>query len=255
MYIYGRKPVEEALRANRAIEKIFFMYGAGGSAIDALRRMAKAAGIACSVMDKRKFLALERAECGGRDAAQGVIALIAPVQTLTVTQLIEQAYERTELPVLVALDGISDPHNLGAIARSAECAGLHGLIIPERRSAPLTGTAVKISAGALNFLPVAKTGSLTTALVDAHNAGFRIIGSSDKADAAYSELAYDSPAVIVIGSEGTGMQPAITQLCDILTCIPMGGKVSSLNASVAAGVIFFEIQRQRLAAAKNAVHT
>lgn len=245
MHIYGRNTVLEALASQKKIEKIFIAYGTQGEAIDHIWKAARSKGVTCGTMDKRKFAALEK-EIGAQSArTQGVIALVSSVDILSVTELIEHSYALTDTPLLVALDGITDPHNLGAIARSAEGAGAQGLILPERNAAPLTGVAMKTSAGALEHLAVAKANTISLALQDVRNAGFTVIGTDDSAQHLYTEELYDNPTVLVIGNEGEGMHPAVQSKCDMLVRIPMAGRVSSLNASVSTGVVLFEIVRQR----------
>lgn len=252
MYIFGRNAVSEALASGKQIEKIFCQYGTEGAVITALRIQAEQAHIPFAQMDKRKFQALEREVCGENAHSQGIIALMQSVRTLSIGELIEHSFANTDNPLFVALDSITDPHNLGAIARSAECAGFHGVILPDVKAAPLSGTAMKASAGALQHIPVAKTGSLTKALEDCRNAGFRILALDAAAELQYNEaLAANAlvqePLVVVIGSEGAGIQPAVRRLCTDALAIPLHGKISSLNASVAAGIILFEIVRQRQA--------
>ncbi len=265
MHIFGRNAVLEALaksqssehrqsaekqdvRGGATIEKIFLQYGAEGAPINAIRQQAQKCNVPCATMDKRKFADLEYELCGERGGAQGVIALVPSLTILTVSELLEQAWgtleEPTE-PIFVALDGINDPHNLGAIARSAECAGAAGLIVPEQRSAPLSGAAMKTSAGALEHLPVARTGSLAKALQDCKNAGFRIVGLDVSGTKAYTDALYSEAVVIVIGSEGQGMNRQVVALCDDVISIPLHGKIASLNASVATAIVLFEAARQR----------
>lgn len=249
-YIYGRNAVIEALKAGRSLEKIYIAYGAEGSGIEDIRRLARNAGIRCAEADRRKFAELEHRIGAARGEAQSVIAQETMVTALDLQTLIEQAYEKTDTPVLVALDGINDPHNIGAVARAAECAGAQGLILPLQKSAPISPAAMKASAGALAYLPTAKAGTLEPALKDCKAAGFRIVGTDGLARRSYTELAADIPLVIIIGSEGTGMTSGVRRLCDELITIEMSGKISSLNASVAAGVILFRLAegRKKLAA-------
>lgn len=245
MYIYGRNTIVEALTSGKKIEKIFIAYGAQGEAIDHIWQLARSSKVPCGTMDRRKFATLERDIGASGERTQGVIALSSNIEILSVNGLIEHSYALTETPLLVALDGITDPHNLGAIARSAEGAGAQGLIVPERNSAPLTGVAVKTSSGAMEHLVVARSPTISLALQDARNAGFTIIGTDDTADHVYTEALYNDPIVLVIGNEGEGIHPSVRKLCDFLVKIPMAGRVSSLNASVSAGVLLFEILRQR----------
>lgn len=251
VYIFGRNTVAEALASGKRIEKIFCQYGAEGAPIVALRIQAENANIPFSLMDRQKFRTLEREVCGENENAQGVIALVSAVNALTISALIEQSFAATENPLLIALDGITDPHNVGAIARSAECAGFNGIIVPELKSAPLSGTAMKTSAGALQHIPVCKTSNLAKALEDCRNADFRIIALESDAEHKYSEALgqnalFAEPLVIVIGSEGAGIQRPVRRVCTDALAIPLQGRVASLNASVAAGIVIFEIVRQRL---------
>lgn len=245
-YIYGRNAVLEAIAAGRPIEKIFIAYGSEGTAIEQIRNDARKAGINFATADRAKFGNMERELRAGKGAAQGVIALCTSGISLDLQTLIENAYSDSETPMLLALDGITDPHNLGALARSAECAGFSGIILPSGHSSPVTPAAVKASAGALEHIPVAKVSELTVALKDCKSAGFTIIGTAGESERSYSDTYnYDAPIVLLIGSEGEGMRPQIRKLCDELVKIPMVGKIESLNASVAGGILMFEILRQR----------
>lgn len=245
-YIYGRNAVLEAISAGRPIEKIFIAYGTEGTAIELIRHDARKAGISFTTADRSKFGIMERELRAGKGAAQGVIALCSSGVTLDLQTLISNAYDDSETPMLLALDGITDPHNLGALARSAECAGFSGIILPSGHSSPVTPAAVKASAGALEHIPVSKVGELGAALKDCKSAGFTIIGATGEAERSYTdEYNYATPIVLLIGSEGEGMRQQIRKLCDELVKIPMGGKIQSLNASVAGGILMFEILRQR----------
>jgi 23S rRNA (guanosine2251-2'-O)-methyltransferase len=253
VYIFGRNTVAEALAAGKQIEKIFCQYGAEGSSIAALRIQAENARVPFALMDRRKFQVLEREVCAENENAQGIIALVAAIKTFSIGALIDQAFAASERPLFIALDGITDPHNVGAIARSAECAGFHGMIVPELKAAPLGGTAMKTSAGALQHIPVAKTSNLAKALEDCRNADFRIVALEADAGNEYShtlqkEALFNEPLLLVIGSEGAGIQRNIRALCTDAVSIPVQGHIASLNASVAAGIVMFEIVRQRLLA-------
>jgi 23S rRNA (guanosine2251-2'-O)-methyltransferase len=245
VYIFGRNAVAEALKAGRAIEKILIQYGADTAPMQALRLDAERKRIPVSTMDKGKFQVLEREVCGQNSTAQGVIALAAVVSTLTVGALLEQSFAAHDAPLLVALDSITDPHNVGAIARSAECAGFQGMIVPEQKSAPLGGAALKVSAGALEHIPVARTSNLAKALEDVRNAGFTVLALEMKSDTLYTEPLYDDATVIVIGSEGAGISAAVRRQCTGSVGIPLHGRIASLNASVAASLVMFEVVRQR----------
>jgi 23S rRNA (guanosine2251-2'-O)-methyltransferase len=245
VYIFGRNAVAEALASGRAIEKILIQYGADTAPMQALRAEADRKRIHVSTMDKRKFQALEHEVCGENSTAQGIIALAAAVSTLSISELLEQSFAKQEAPLLVALDGITDPHNMGAIARSAECAGFQGIIVPEQKSAPLGGAAMKASAGALEHIAIAKTSNLAKALEDVRNAGFAVLALEMKANGIYTDALYDEATVLVVGGEGAGISAAVRRQCTGSISIPLGGKVASLNASVAASLVMFEAVRQR----------
>lgn len=243
-YVVGRRAVFESLASTAALEKIFLAYGLDDAPLAAIRTEAKKRGVTCSVMDRRKFTALEKALGLEPNAAQGVMAL-RPIRPLT--QLDDLLDTSTDpAPLLVALDGITDPHNLGAIARSAEAAGARGLILPVKFSAPVTAAAVKASAGALEHIAVARVARIGETLDLAKSRGFRAIGTAVPATAQYDEADYSGPLIIVIGSEGEGLHPRIMAACDVLVEIPMSGRVASLNASVAAGIVLFEARKRRL---------
>lgn len=244
-YLYGRNPVIEALEAGKKLSKIFIDFGTHGSSINRIYSLAKKEGIPCIRHDKKKFSELERKAVPKNEKSQGVIALAEIVGTIDLEELIELAYEGNTRPVIVALDEISDPHNFGAIARSAEASGAAGIIIPERNSSPITPTVVKASAGAIEHLPVAKVGNLATALAKLKDRGFWVIGTDLAAEKKYTDNIYDRPVVLVIGSEGKGIRPVIRKNCDMNVVIPMAGSIQSLNASVSAGIILFEMLRQR----------
>jgi 23S rRNA (guanosine2251-2'-O)-methyltransferase len=265
MYIFGRNPVIEALSSSETIrlEKVFVQYGTEGSIIAAIKQAATRRGVPCVVMDKGKFAALERDALGARSVgekfdgrtvhgrSQGVIALVAALEILSVEELIAESLEHSEHPMIVALDGITDPHNTGAIARSAECAGAAGLLVAESKTSPLSGAAMKTSAGALEHLRVARTGNLAKGLQDMKNAGFVLIGLDEGGAEPYTNPLYNGAVVMVVGSEGRGLTPAVAKFCDVRVAIPLHGRISSLNASVAAGVVLFEAARQRTSERKS----
>ncbi len=242
-YVVGRRAVMESLQSGNPLEKIFVSYGADDGPLGTIRAQAKRSSVQCSVMDRRKFQALERALNVGANDAQGVIALRPIREATTLAALL--AYVHGEPPLIVALDGIMDPHNLGAIARSAEGAGAKGLILPEKFGSPITPTAVKASAGALEHLPSAKVLRMSEALETAKKAGFTIIGAASPGTVHYRKADYRGPCIIVLGNEGEGLHPRVQQICSQLVEIPMSGQIASLNASVAAGIILFEAQAQR----------
>jgi len=245
-YVIGRRAVAEALAAGAALEKIFLSYGAEDAGpLASIRAAAKRSSVTCSVMDRRKFADLEASLGAARNDAQGVIALRAARATLSLDALLDQALAVRQDPILVALDGITDPHNLGAIARSAECAGASGLILSAKFTAPVTPVAVKASAGALEVLAMTRVQRIAEALDHARSRGFRVVGTAMPATATYDADVYRGPVIIVIGSEGEGLHPRVIASCDVTVEIPMRGNVASLNASVAAGIVLFEAASHR----------
>lgn len=245
MFLCGRRVVAEALRGKRPIEKIFFQFGAEGTTLDEIRREAKKHGVPCSQADRAQFAQLEREARLERGGAQGVIALAAPYIPITLEQAVEAAYIATETPVFVLLDELHDPQNIGAIARSAAGAGVNALILPAGRSASFTPSAVKASAGALEHLSIVKTDALAAAVKDCKAAGFFVLGTDSPAPRQYSEPLYNQPVLLIVGNEHRGISPDLKKLCDAVAEIPLSGNVASLNASVAAAIVLFEMCRQR----------
>lgn len=244
-YLYGRNAIIEALNSGTEIEKVFIIYGATGNNLKIIYTLCKKKKIPIATIDRRKFAGLEESAGIPYAKSQGVIALVKAVTTYQLDELIELAFHKSKSPIVVILDEIEDPQNLGAIARTIECVGGAGLIITSRNSAPITPTAVKASAGAIEFLPVAKVDSLIQAMEKLKNAGFWIVGTDMDGTKLYYETFFDSPIAIVIGSEGKGLRPSTKKHCDILVRIPLYGKISSLNASVSAAVVLYEAARQR----------
>lgn len=240
-YIYGKNSIIEAIKSDTEIQKIFICYGVEAKNILILAKQNK---INCTVLDKNKFRDLEKKNCPTDAKTQGVIALKQIVKTYDLVDFLENI-DLKKNPVLAILDGITDPQNLGAIVRSAECAGVEAIILPTKKSAMITPTAIKSSAGALNYFPIIQVNNLLVAIEKLKSKGFWIVGTEMKAKENYYDKIYDKPIVVVIGSEGKGMGNAIQKHCDHLIKINMVGKLDSLNASVSAGIIFFEILRQK----------
>ncbi|MCI9317812.1 MAG: 23S rRNA (guanosine(2251)-2'-O)-methyltransferase RlmB [Oscillospiraceae bacterium] len=238
--IEGRNAVTEALRAGTAIDKLYIAKGETDRTLARIAANAREAGVVVVEADRRKLDAMS-----GTHSHQGVIAAAAAAAYASVEDLLDRAAGRGEPPLLVVCDEISDPHNLGAIIRTAECAGAHGVIIPKRRSAGLTAVTAKTSAGAVSYLPVARVPNLPAALKELKKRGIWIFGTA--ADGAVPLYGADlrSPAAIVIGSEGDGMGRLVRESCDFLVSIPMKGSISSLNASAAAAILLYEAVRQR----------
>ncbi|MGB9771514.1 MAG: 23S rRNA (guanosine(2251)-2'-O)-methyltransferase RlmB [Candidatus Kapaibacteriota bacterium] len=242
--IFGRNPVLEALR-NRpeSIEKIYIRYGTKGKAIDNIFHLARKFKIPVSTLDKEKYLRLVKQS--EFPDTQGVVAILSVVNYVELTTLVRNAFESTRKPIFVLLDRIQDPQNLGAIARTAECSGVQGIILTSEDSAPITPSVVKASSGAILNIPIAKVKSLSITIEFLKENGFWVIGTDSNAKSVYWETNYDFALAIVIGNEGKGISSSILNKCDVVVKIPLFGKTSSLNASVSAGIILYEVLRQR----------
>ena len=239
--IEGRNAVIEALRAGTSIDKIYIQKGETDRTLGHIASTARAAGVVVVDADRRKLDFMSRTK-----AHQGVIALTSVREYVSVEDILSIAREKGENPLLVICDEISDPHNLGAIIRTAECAGAHGVIIPKRRSAGLTSIVGKTSAGAVSYVPVARVPNIAALLKDLQKAGVWVFGTAAEGSTALYDADLRGPAAIVIGSEGDGMTRLVREGCDFLVSIPMRGKISSLNASAAAAILLYEAVRQRL---------
>ena len=238
--IEGRNAVIEALRSGTAIDKIYLAKGETDKTLGHIASKARAAGVVVVEADRRKLDAMSQAH-----AHQGVIALCAVKEYSTIEDMLAVAAERGEAPFLVLCDEISDPHNLGAIIRTAECVGAHGVIIPKRRSVGLTAVVGKASAGALEYLPVARVSNLVSTIRDLQKAGVWVFGTAADGDTGLYTADLKGPAAIVIGNEGEGMSRLVSEACDFKVSIPMKGSISSLNASAAAAIMLYEAVRQR----------
>ncbi|MBQ2739806.1 MAG: 23S rRNA (guanosine(2251)-2'-O)-methyltransferase RlmB [Oscillibacter sp.] len=239
--IEGRNAVIEALRAGENIDKIFIQKGETDKTLGHIASKARAAGIVVVDADKRKLDGMSRTH-----AHQGVIALAAMREYVSVEDILEKAAEKGEKPLIVICDEISDPHNLGAIIRTAECAGAHGVVIPKRRSAGLTAVVAKTSAGAVAHMPVARVANIPSLINDLKKQGVWVFGTAAKGTTELYKADLKGSAAIVIGSEGDGMTRLAEENCDFLVSIPMKGKLNSLNASAAAAILLYEAVRQRL---------
>ncbi len=237
----GRNALTEALRSGRTIDKVFIASGDTDRALQHLAAQAKEAGAVIVPVDRRKLDAMSATR-----AHQGVIALAAAREYFSLEDLLQTAQERGEAPLLVICDELSDPHNLGAILRSAECAGAHGVIIPKRRSVGLTATVAKASAGAVEYMKVARVTNINTAIQELKEKGVWIFGTAAEGSIPMYQADLTVPAAIVIGSEGEGMSRLVQKNCDVTVHIPMKGQITSLNASAAASILLYEAVRQRL---------
>ena len=238
--IEGRNAVTEALRAGVNIDKIFLARGETDATLGHIASTARAAGIVVVDADKRKLDNMSRTH-----SHQGVIALAAVREYVSVESILEAAAEKGEKPLLVVCDEITDHHNLGAIIRTAECAGAHGIVIPKRRSAGLTAVVAKTSAGAVSHMPVARVANIPSLLKDLKKQGVWVFGTAADGTTNLYDADLKGPAAIVIGSEGEGMTRLAAENCDFLVSIPMRGKLNSLNASAAAAIMLYEAVRQR----------
>ena len=238
--IEGRNAVIEALRTETAIDKIYIAKGETDKTLGHIASKARDRGLVVVEADRRKLDHMSRTH-----AHQGVIALAAVREYVSVQSILEAAAEKGEAPLLVVCDEISDPHNLGAILRTAECAGAHGVIIPKRRSAGLTAVVAKTSAGAVSYMPVARVPNMAALLKDLKKQGVWVFGTAAEGTTTLYDADLKGPAAIVIGSEGDGMSRLVTENCDFLVSIPMKGQISSLNASAAAAILLYEAVRQR----------
>lgn len=226
--VYGRNPVMEALRAGRRrVKKVW--------ATPAAAKEPWLNGVPVQVTDAEDI-----EERAGTDAHQGLCAAVEPYPYAEAAELLQ-----LENPLLVALDEVQDPQNLGAIVRTAECAGAAGLIIPERRSAEITGAAAKASAGAVEHLPIAKVRNVADFLGEAKEAGLWCYGASERGESRYDRVDWQGGVVVVLGAEGKGIRPRVQSACDVLMSVPLHGRIGSLNVSAAAAVVLYEAVRQR----------
>lgn len=236
--ITGRNAVLEALKSDREIEKLIVAKGAEGS-IRKITGMAKDKKIPVQYREKA---ALDRIV--GRNSHQGVIAQVSEYTYCTLDDILRRAEERGEDPFIMILDGLEDPHNLGAVMRTAECCGAHGIVIPKRRSAGITETVAKASAGAVEYMLCARVSNIGQAIDQLKERGMWV-AACDMGGKAYTEQDLTGSLAVVIGSEGTGISRLVREKCDFVVSIPMKGKITSLNASNAAAILMYEVVRQR----------
>ena len=238
--IEGRNAVIEALRAGVTIDKIFIMKGETDATLGHIASTAREAGIVVVDADRRKLDGMSRTH-----SHQGVIAQAAVREYASVDDILNAAREKGENPLIVVCDELSDPHNLGAVIRTADAAGAHGVIIPKRRSAGLTAVVAKTSAGAVSYIPVARVANIPSLLKELKKQGVWVFGTAADGTTDLYGADLKGPAAIVIGSEGSGMTRLVSESCDFLVSIPMKGRISSLNASAAAAILLYEAVRQR----------
>jgi 23S rRNA (guanosine2251-2'-O)-methyltransferase len=238
--IEGRNAVMEAFRSGKTIDRLFVLDGCQDGPVKSIVREAKKTDCIVTYVKKERLDQISETQ-----KHQGVIAYAAAYEYAEVEDILRAAQEKDEPPFIILLDSIEDPHNLGAIIRTAHQAGAHGVIIPKRRAAGLTATVAKVSAGALNYLPVAKVTNLSVTIDELKEKGLWFVCADMDGELMY-KLNLKGPIGLVIGSEGEGVGRLVKEKCDFTAKIPMFGKVDSLNASVAAGVLAYEIVRQRM---------
>jgi 23S rRNA (guanosine2251-2'-O)-methyltransferase len=238
--IFGIHPLMEALQGERSVERIYIAKGRGGTAVEDLIRLARSKGVPLHFEPRE---VLDRII--GSTKHQGVMGLVAAKAYGTLEEILSRASSRGEAAAVLVLDGIEDPRNLGAVLRTADAAGFHGVIIPQRRAAGLTETVAKSSAGALEYVTVARVVNLTQALEALKAAGLWIYGLDLSSKKSYLALDYRGPTALVVGAEGEGISRLVLSACDERVRLPMKGRVASLNVSVAVGVMAYEILRQR----------
>lgn len=238
--IFGVRPVIEAINAGKEIDKLYVQRDIKGSGLSELRNAIKKAKIAFSHVPIQK---INRHTSGNH---QGVLAFISPIELSDMEIIIPTLFEEGKTPFILVLDKLTDVRNFGAIARTAECAGVNAIIVPKRESAQINADAIKTSAGALHNIPVCKVNNLTDAVMYLQASGLKIVGCTEKTEQTIYDVVYNLPVAIVMGSEDKGISNQILKLCDDKAKIPMSGEISSLNVSVAAGIILYEAVKQRV---------
>ena len=237
--VFGIRPVIEAIESGRQIEKVYVRKGADGQLLSELKAVCKAQKVHVQEVPVEKLNRMTRLN------HQGVVATVSPIVYADLEEILSGVPEG-EAGLIVLLDSITDVRNFGAIARSAECVGAHGLVTSLKSSAPVNAEAIKSSAGALNIIPVARVGSIRNTLKALQAEGYQIAAATEKAEQTVYDADLTRPNVVVMGSEDTGISKEVLKMCDCQVAIPMKGRIESLNVSAAAAVILFEVQRQRI---------
>ena len=238
--VAGRKPVIEAMNAGMPIEKIYILRGTHGDPIDAIRRLARQKNILCSDADKHIIDKLSR-----NASSQGVVAIVGVKEYTDVDEILSIASTKNEKAFILLFDEIEDPHNLGALIRTAVCFGAHGGIIPKHNAAPVNETVAKTSAGASAHFPIAKVTNIVAAIEELKEEGVWVVGTDADAQRGFTDVDYSMPIALVIGNESKGIRRLVKEKCDFLVKIPMAGSFDSLNASVAGALIMYEVFRKR----------
>lgn len=238
--IAGRNPVMEALKSGKMIEKVVLLFGVKGNAIEKIKMLAKQNRVPFVEVGKQRFR-----ELVSDTTTQGVVAIVGTKKYVEVDDILKLGKERNEPPFILILDEIEDPQNLGALIRSAECAGMHGVILPKHHAVTVNQTVVKTSSGATEHMMVAKVTNIAQTIDELKSKKIWVVGTDSAAEKSYTQLDFNMPLVIVVGSEGQGIRRLVKEKCDFLVKIPLYGKISSLNASVAGALIMFEAVRHR----------
>ena len=240
-YIFGLRPIMEAIEAGKEIEKVYLKKDAQGELFRQLTALLGKKNI------RIQWVPIERLNRITRKNHQGAIAVLSAVSYASLEDVVAQVMEKGEVPFVLILDGVTDVRNFGAIVRSAECAGVHAVVMPAKGAAPINADAMKTSAGALNFVPVCRVNNIRTALYYLKDNGFKVIAATEKANESYFSTSYTGSIAVILGSEDTGASKASLELADELVKIPILGRIESLNVSAAAAVIMFEAVKQRMA--------
>lgn len=235
--IYGIHPVQEALNSDSVIERVYVEKGKSG--LDEIRQRCQELEVPVMIVPSFKMDRLTR------KVHQGIVAVVSPVEFVELNEIITRAFENGENPLVLVLDGVTDVRNFGAIARTAECAGVHALVIPQRNAAPINEDAIKTSSGALMRLPICRAKSLRHAMEELQNFGLRIVAVTEKGPISLFKTELKGPLALVVGAEDVGISDELLRMADDLACIPMTGITASLNVSVASGIALFESIRQR----------
>ena len=239
--IAGRNAVMEAIKGNRTIEALYITAGQTEGSINAIKKLAKEKKLVIKEVDKKKLDSLS-----GGAVHQGVVALVTPYKYCEVSEIIKYAKDKGEAPFIVILDELEDPHNLGSIIRTAELCGVHGIIIPKRRNVGITTTVYKASVGAIEHVMVSKVTNINSTIDELKEQGIWVYGADIAGDEYSYEVDFSGPCALIIGSEGRGISKLTLKKCDKLVKIPMIGKINSLNASVAGGIMMYEVLKGRL---------
>ncbi|GAB3297762.1 hypothetical protein GCM10027511_12740 [Hymenobacter humi] len=243
--LFGLRPILEALSAGRTLEKIFLLRGTKNSLVADISAAARAAGIPVQLVPSEKLDGLTRKN------HQGAVAFVSPIDYAPLENIVSGLFEEGKVPFLLLLDRITDVRNFGAIARTAECLGVQAIVVPGRGAAQINGDALKTSAGALNLLPVCRENNLQESIRFLQQSGVTVVACTEKADEAVgsAEVDFTGPVAVLMGSEEDGISPELLRLADVKLKVPMAGQIQSLNVSVAAGIMLFEVARQRVAVA------